>query len=458
MSLGFLIGVFVVALAFVLVSIIKFNLHPFLSLLLGGLIMGILAGLPLTDVSTGLAAGFGSTMQSIGILIILGVALGNLLHLSGCTSQIAALMLKATGQKRAGLAVNLTGYIVSIPVFFDAAFVILVNLVKSLSRKGKIPFVSLVTALAVGLITTHALVIPTPGPVAVAGTMEANVGWFLLYSIIVSLPASIVGGVVYGKLLGKNEKYANDFANAFDDVDEETEFESDKNLPSGGLGIFLIFLPIFIILLGTIASMVCEEGTMAYTVFAFLGDKNIALLIGGLVAFFALKKYIKESFNEMVTDATTQSGAILAITGAGGAFGNIINATGIGDQLVEGMTGLTEGAGVAMIIAAFVISQVLRAAQGSTTVALVTTSAIFAPIVAGMAGASPVLVGLAICAGGIGLSLPNDSGFWVVSRFSKFDVKETMKVWTVGGTLSGITALIIVIILSLFSSSLPGLM
>lgn len=458
MSLGFLIGVFVVALAFVLVSIIKFNLHPFLSLLLGGLIMGILAGLPLTDVSTGLAAGFGSTMQSIGILIILGVALGNLLHLSGCTSQIAALMLKATGQKRAGLAVNLTGYIVSIPVFFDAAFVILVNLVKSLSRKGKIPFVSLVTALAVGLITTHALVIPTPGPVAVAGTMEANVGWFLLYSIIVSLPASIVGGVVYGKLLGKNEKYANDFANAFDDVDEETEFESDKNLPSGGLGIFLIFLPIFIILLGTIAYMVCEEGTMAYTVFAFLGDKNIALLIGVLVAFFALKKYIKESFNEMVTDATTQSGAILAITGAGGAFGNIINATGIGDQLVEGMTGLTEGAGVAMIIAAFVISQVLRAAQGSTTVALVTTSAIFAPIVAGMAGASPVLVGLAICAGGIGLSLPNDSGFWVVSRFSKFDVKETMKVWTVGGTLSGITALIIVIILSLFSSSLPGLM
>ena len=193
MSLGLLLAIFAVALIFVLVSIIKFNLHPFLSLLLGGLIMGILAGMPLTDVSTGLASGFGSTMQSIGILIILGVALGNLLHLSGCTSQIAALMLKATGQKRAGLAVNLTGYIVSIPVFFDAAFVILVNLVKSLSRKGKIPFVSLVTALAVGLITTHALVIPTPGPVAVAGTMGANVGWFLLYSIIVSLPASIVG-------------------------------------------------------------------------------------------------------------------------------------------------------------------------------------------------------------------------------------------------------------------------
>lgn len=458
MSLGLLIVVFLIALIFVLVSIIKFDLHPFLALLIGGLLMGILSGMSLTDIATGLANGFGSTMTSIGILIILGVALGNLLHLSGCTSQIAALMLQMTGQKRAGLAVNLTGYIVSIPVFFDAAFVILVNLVKSLSRKGKIPFVSLVCALAVGLITTHALVIPTPGPVAVAGTMGANMGWFLLYSIIVSLPAAIIGGVVYGKFLGKSDKYANDFANAFDDVDEETEITSDKNLPSGGLGIFLIFLPIVIILLGTIMTMFLEEGTMAYIFFAFLGDKNMALLIGVLVAFFALKKYIKESFNEIVTDATTQSGAILAITGAGGAFGAIINATGIGDKLVAGMTGLTEGAGIAMIIAAFVISQVLRAAQGSTTVALVTTSAIFSPIVAGMAGASPVLVGLAICAGGVGLSLPNDSGFWVVNRFSKFDVKQTMKVWTVGGTISGVTALVIVIVLSLFSSVLPGLM
>lgn len=458
MSLGLLIVVFLIALIFVLVSIIKFDLHPFLALLIGGLLMGILSGMSLTDIATGLANGFGSTMTSIGILIILGVALGNLLHLSGCTSQIAALMLKMTGQKRAGLAVNLTGYIVSIPVFFDAAFVILVNLVKSLSRKGKIPFVSLVCALAVGLITTHALVIPTPGPVAVAGTMGANMGWFLLYSIIVSLPAAIIGGVVYGKFLGKSDKYANDFANAFDDVDEETEITSDKNLPSGGLGIFLIFLPIVIILLGTIMTMFLEEGTMAYIFFAFLGDKNMALLIGVLVAFFALKKYIKESFNEIVTDATTQSGAILAITGAGGAFGAIINATGIGDKLVAGMTGLTEGAGIAMIIAAFIISQVLRAAQGSTTVALVTTSAIFSPIVAGMAGASPVLVGLAICAGGVGLSLPNDSGFWVVNRFSKFDVKQTMKVWTVGGTISGVTALVIVIVLSLFSSVLPGLM
>ncbi len=457
MGLGLLLIVFAVSLVFVLVSIIKFNLHPFLSLLIGGLIMGILAGLPLTQVADGLAAGFGSTMQGIGILIILGVGLGHLLHISGCTSQIAAAMLKLTGQKRAGVAVNLTGYIVSIPVFFDAAFVILVNLVKSLSRKGKIPFVSLVTALSVGLIVTHAMVIPTPGPIAVAGTMGVNIGWFLLYSIVVSLPASLVGGVLYGKYLGGKAEYADDFANAFDDIEEE-EIQESADLPSGALGIFLIFLPIIIILIGTIASMLLEPGTSAYIFFSFIGNKNIALLIGLLAAFFSLRRYVKDSFNDVVTEAATQSGIILAITGAGGAFGAIINLTGIGEKLVGGMTGMTEGAGIAMIVAAFVISQVLRAAQGSTTVALVTTSAIFAPILAGMATVSPILVSLAICAGGIGLSLPNDSGFWVINRFSKFDVPGTIKVWTVGGTIAGLTALVILVVLSMFTGVLPGLL
>jgi len=459
MSLGMLLLVFAVSLVFVLVSIIKFKMHPFLSLLIGGLIMGILTGMKLTDLANGLAKGFGGTMEGIGIIIILGVALGHLLHISGATGQIAALMLRLTGQKHTPLAVALTGYIVSIPVFFDAAFVILINLVKSLSRKGKVPFITLVTALSVGLITTHALVIPTPGPIAVAGTMGANIGWFLLYSIIVSLPAALIGGVVYGKILGKKKEYATDFANDFDDVDDGNEIgKADDKLPSGGLGVFLIFLPIAIILMGTVASLFLEADTAAYVFFNFIGNKNIALLIGLIVAYICLRPYIKQSFNDVITEATTQSGIILAITGAGGAFGKIINDTGIGTTLVEGMSGLTAGAGIAMIIAAFVISQVLRAAQGSTTVALITTSAIFAPIVAGMASVSPVLVGLAICAGGIGISLPNDSGFWVVNRFSKFNLKQTMQVWTIGGTISGVTALVVIILLALLTNVLPGLL
>ena len=458
--LGVLLAIFFAALVFVLVSIIKFKLHPFLALLLGGLLMGILAGMPLDKTAAAMAAGFGGTMQGIGIIIVLGVALGSLLHVSGCTSQIAALLLRVTGTANTPMAIALTGYIVSIPVFFDAAFVILVNLVKTLSRQGRVPFATLVTALAVGLITTHAMVIPTPGPIAVAATMGVNIGWFLLYAIIASLAGVLVGGVVYGKYLGTREEYKNDFANAFaDELSEEEKREKEtKKLPSGELGIFLIFFPIFIILLGTVAGMFLDKGAAAHTFFVFIGDKNIALLLGLFMGFFCLRQYLEESFNDLVNEACTQSGIILAITGAGGAFGKIINETGIGKQLVEGMTGLTDGTGALVLVAAFIISQVLRAAQGSTTVALVTTAAIFAPVVTGLEGVSPLLAALAICAGGIGLSLPNDSGFWVINRFGKFDVPGTMRVWTVGGTISGVTALIVVLILSMFTTSLPGLL
>ena len=334
------------------------------------------------------------------------------------------------------------------------------HLVKTLSRQGRVPFATLVTALAVGLITTHAMVIPTPGPIAVAATMGVNIGWFLLYAIIASLAGVLVGGVVYGKYLGTREEYKNDFANAFaDELSEEEKREKEtKKLPSGELGIFLIFFPIFIILLGTVAGMFLDKGAAAHTFFVFIGDKNIALLLGLFMGFFCLRQYLEESFNDLVNEACTQSGIILAITGAGGAFGKIINETGIGKQLVEGMTGLTDGTGALVLVAAFIISQVLRAAQGSTTVALVTTAAIFAPVVTGLEGVSPLLAALAICAGGIGLSLPNDSGFWVINRFGKFDVPGTMRVWTVGGTISGVTALIVVLILSMFTTSLPGLL
>ncbi len=460
MATGQIILAFILALAFVLITIIKFNMHPFFSLLLGGLLMGVVSGIGLLEISGGLAKGFGNTMAGIGILIISGVILGELLHASGCMEEIANLFIKKLGIENTPLAMNITGYLVSIPVFFDAAFVILVNLAKSISQKGKIPFVSLVAALSVGLITTHAMVIPTPGPTAVAGTMGANVGWFIFYGIITSLIGSMAGGVIYGRYLGKTAEFKDNFAQDFETTEvAETKSEKGKK-PSGGMGILLILLPILFILVGTIVTMFVEKESAMHTVFGFIGDKNVALIASVLISYAVLKDYLKKDLNQITADATSQSGAILAITGAGGAFGSIIGLSGIGDVIVEGLSGITgsSGAGVVVILAAFMISALLRIAQGSTTVALVTTSAIFAPIVAGLAGTSPVLVGLAICAGGLGFSLPNDSGFWVVNRFSNFTTQQTLKVWTVGGSISGIVALLAVVVLSFLSGVLPGLM
>lgn len=464
-TLGWLVGAFVIALAYVLFTIIKLKMHPFLSLLTGGIIMGFLSKMPLAKIGNLMGSGFGNTLGGIGIIIVWGIVLGNLLHHSGCTEEIAALMLRVTGEKNATTAIALTGYIVSIPVFFDAAFVILINLVKQISRKGKIPFITLVVALANGLIVTHAMVIPTPGPLTVAGEFNVNLGAFFVYGAIASLTGVLVAGVLYAKRLGQSPEYANDFANAFEDeLVEDHSAGSGKAKPSGGLGIFLILLPIILILIGTIGTTIATEGTIPYDVLAFIGNKNVALMAGAIIAYVMLKKYIDQNLEEVITDSAKDAGIIFLITGAGGAFGAIINGTGIGDKIVEviegsGMTGAS--ATIVLILVGWFISQVLRAAQGSTTVALVTTSAILAPLVlqlnATSNAVSPVLVGLAICAGGIGLSLPNDSGYWVVNRFSKFSVKQTFQAWTIPGTIAGVTALVVIVVLSFMQSFLPGL-
>jgi GntP family gluconate:H+ symporter len=214
----------------------------------------------------------------------------------------------------------------------------------------------------------------------------------------------------------------------------------------------MLLLPIILILLNTITAVAFEKGSMVQAFFGFVGEKNVALFISVIVAAFALKPFIKENVQDIYVDAMKAAGIIIFITGAGGAFGNSIKASGIGDYLVTTMQNWS----IPLILFGWIFSQILRSAQGSTTVALVTTSAILGPVVAAQGG-SAMLVALAVCAGGIGLSLPNDSGFWVVNRFSNFGMKETFECWTIAGTITGITALIMIFILGLFQGILPGL-
>lgn len=444
-----LLIIFILGIATVLISIMKFKVNPFMSLVSVALLIGIASGMPLSQVANTISTGFGNTMGGIGIVIALGVILGEVLYRSGCTEQIANTMLRLCGVKNTNLAVNLTGYIVSIPVFFDAAFVILIALIKQLSRKSALSFAGMVTALAVGLISTQAIVLPTPGPLAVVEALQANLGLFLLYSIFIALPAALVGGVLYGKLVARwlPEPYAGD-----DIVEFEKELEEKTDKPSGGMAIGLILLPIVMILMGTIASLLLPKGSFAYEPFNFIGNKNIALLVGVLVAIVACRKYFSESIDDMINDCGKSIGIIFLITAGGGSFGAIINATGIADVVVSTMQNLN----MSLIILAWVLAQVMRLASGSTTVALVTTSAILAPVVAQM-NASPILIGLSICCGGIGLSMPNDSGFWIINRLTGFSVKDTIRTWVAGGTICGITGGICVLILSLFSGVLPGL-
>ncbi|GAB4368051.1 MAG: gluconate:H+ symporter [Spirochaetales bacterium] len=440
---------FFLAIALLLLSIIKYKINPFLALLGTAIVTGLLVMMPLKDIAGNIAAGFGNTLRGIGIVIGLGIILGQVLSEAHATDQIAHGMLEKFGERKAPTALAFSGYLISIPVFMDAAFVIMMPLARKLARITKTSALTMITALAVSTVTTHAMVIPTPGPAAVAGNMKVDFGLFILYGMIVAFPAVLVGALLYGKSLRNRFPMQTENNIALDSDENES---NNDNRPSLSLSLFTLLLPILLILIGSILNFILPKGSSLGMFSAFIGDKNIALFIGVVVAILALKKYFKRSLDEIIVEAAAASGMILLITGAGGSFGTIINQSGIGKFFVETMGNLN----ISPIILGWVLSQILRSAQGSTTVALITTSSILGPVAAQM-GASPILVGLAICAGGIGLSLPNDSGFWVVSRFGGLSVQDTFRTWTVGGTLSGLTGLLMVLILSIFSGVLPGL-
>ncbi|NDL67256.1 GntP family permease [Anaerotalea alkaliphila] len=446
-----LLVVFTISIAVLLLLIIKFKLNPFIALLMTAILTGFLVRMPVDEVSSTISKGFGNTLAGIGIVIGLGIIFGNILAESRATEAIARGLLKRTGDNKAALAVTVAGFLISIPVFMDAAFVIMMPIVKYVAKATKKSLLVFVTALGVGTIVGHAVVIPTPGPLAVAANVNANVGYFILYSLIVAIPAVLVAGWLYGKSFNALPAYQ------FDEKDEKAYEEAQKNvheLPSFGLSMGTLLLPILLILVANIILTAVSPEAPIVPFVKFIGDKNIALLIGILVAFMALRKYLKKTLSNIVLESADSAGLILLITGAGGAFGSVINGSGIGAYLVDSMSTLN----VPIILLGFVLSGVLRVSQGSTTVAIVTTSSILGAAIAGT-GVSPILVGLAICAGGVGLSLPNDSGFWVLSRFSGISVNDTLKTWTAGGTIAGLVVFAMVMLLSALNSlvGLPGL-
>lgn len=445
-----LILIFLLSLGALFFLILKLKLEPFLALIGVALATALVIGIPVAEVPGIVAGGFGATLTGVGILIGLGVVFGQFLAASGAIERIAQAVLRVFGVQKSPAGLALTGTAVSIPVFFDAAFVILSGLIKSLSKKTGISIVSFVTALGVGLIVSHSMIAPTPGPLVVAENTGSDLGLFILYGIICAIPATLVGGYLYGMFIGKHVK-----SDVTTDETEEAAATAEAAAPrkqiSTGLSFAMLALPIVLILINTVSNLFIAEGSLS-TALGFIGDKNVALFISVIVAIVVLQPYISAPKQELYTEAINSAGLIILVTGAGGAFGAVINQSGIGDHLIATMQSWS----IPVLLLAFIFSQILRASLGSATVALVTTSSIMGPLAVDL-GVAPVLLGLAICAGATGLSLPNDSGFWVVNKFGKLTIPQTLKAWTVGGFLAGLTALTMVYILSLFSGVLPGL-
>ena len=428
----------IVIVVLMVIAASRYNFHPFLSLLLAGIAMGFVGGLNETEVTNTLMSGFGKTLGSIGIIIAFGTIIGSYLEKSGGAKTLANWALKLIGKNRSALAMNITGFIVSIPVYCDSGFIILSSLNKAISKKTKIPLVVLGVSLAAGLYATHVFVPPTPGPLAATAALEADLGLVIILGLIVAIPVSLVG-FFWAKYFGKRIKTETSKTSM-------PESKTEK-LPRANLAFAPIIVPIMLIALNSISNYPTHpfgEGNIA-SVINFIGNPIIALFIGVFLAFKLKSKITKETHFNWVTSGLKEAGIIILITGAGGAFGAILRATGIGEIIGNSFSDLQLG-----LLLPFIIAAVLKSAQGSSTVAIITTAAIIAPILESFGLDSSLgraLSVLSIGAGAMTVSHLNDSFFWVVAQFTEIDTATALKTQTVSTLFQGLTGISIVMII-----------
>ena len=435
------------AVVFIIIATTRLNLHPFLALLIAAFGYGILCSkMSLEDVVQSVNAGFGGTIGHIGIVILAGAVIGTFLEKSGGAYTLAESILKLVGRKNVPLAMGIIGYIVSIPVFCDSAFVILSPLGRALSKKAKISLAASAMALSLGLYVTHTLIPPTPGPIAAAGLLGADLGLVILWGALVSIVALAAGWLF-------SVKYA-----ARIHIDPEKGFE-ESNLekttaeaPSALKSIIPILLPIVLIVLksiGDLNSHPFSDGNIA-AVIDFIGQPVVALLIGVFFAFLLPKKLTTDmlSASGWVGQAVIAAATIIIITGCGGAFGKVLQNSGISD-VVENYLGQSAGLSIWL---PFVLAAALKTAQGSSTVAIITTAGIMAPLLGTLGLETPTakaLVVVAIGAGSMVVSHANDSYFWVVTGLSGMTVKQGYKLQTLGTLVEGAAAAVALWIISL---------
>ncbi|MCI7808718.1 GntP family permease [bacterium] len=452
MSTTWILIVFFLSLFILLFGIIKLKMNSGVMMLITALITGILLRMDATTLIKTTASGFGNMMAALGIVVGLGSILGGILSESGATDQLALSMLKTFGSKHANLALNGTGYLISIPVFMGPAYIILNPICTTLAKHTKRNVIGYTTALVVGLMCTHCLVIPTPGPLAVAGTMGANIGLFILYSLIVSLPASLVGGWLYGNFLDKKFSSAKEDAVSDNEAISEIEKSAKAVHPSAGSALFLILLPIILILFATLMPYVTSAGwVLAICTFLSASNGVGALTISVIAAWLMLRKYIDKTPAKVFSSSLNDVGDVFFILAASGSYGAIISASGIGTVL----SGFVSASGIPLFVMAFIMSVLLKAALGSSATALVTTASLMAPMLT--AGTNPIIVGLAICLGGLGICLPTDGAFWEVKEFNGLSMKETFIAHTGGNLIACIVGFVVLCLLALCSGFLPGL-
>ena len=445
-----LIIAFVVAIIAMILLISKLKVHPFLAIMGISLLLAIVAGIPLTQIPGVIGAGFSGTFTSIGIVIILGAFIGSVLEKTGAALKLADMVIRLVGEKNPQLAIELMGWVVSIPVFCDSGFVILNPIRKALVKRTGVSSVAMTVCLSCGLYIAHVFIPPTPGPIAAAQTL--GVGDSLLLVIGLGVLCSIcplIAGLIYAKFIGKKIKSADEITDSGEIVKTYEELKAEYGkLPGGFNALAPLIVPILLMALSSIVSMAKWTGAVA-DLLTFLGTPIMALAVGTVLAIIQLFTAGKQKdFYNLTNETLKTVGPILFVTAAGGVLGKVISSSDMVNFITEHASVL-QAMG---IFFPFLLSAILKSAQGSSTVAITTTAGIVAPLLPVLGFTAPVeiaLVVMAIGAGAMTVSHANDSYFWVVTNFGEMKPEEGYKTQTLMTLVIGIAAMIEIFILSL---------
>lgn len=440
-----------IVIIFIIVATAKLKWHPFLVLILSAFLVALFYQVPIATVPKTIAEGFGNILGYIGLVIVFGTIIGLILEKTGAAIVMAETVIKLLGERFPTLTMSIVGAVVSIPVFCDSGFVILNSLKESLANRLKVSNVAMSVALATGLYSTHTFVPPTPGPIAAAGNLglETNLGLVIAMGLLVSVVAVTAGWLWSQRFLTAIPEADNSLMST-DKAAVMQAREQYGQLPSATMAFLPIIVPIILICLASIVAFPSKplgSGLLAQLL-GFVGHPLSALLIGLFLSFLLIKGNNKSQLiSDSIAEGLTVAAPILLITGAGGAFGAMLKATSVGTYLGETLSSLGLG-----ILMPFIVSAALKTAQGSTTVALVTTSALVAPMLGQIGMDSDmgrVLCVMAIGAGAMTVSHANDSYFWVVSQFSRMSVPQAYKAHTVATGIQGVVSMVFIWLLSI---------
>ena len=433
-----------IGLVILLVLIIKFNVQAMIAILVGAIAIGLIGGMPLSDLVTAVNDGIGNTLKGIALLVGLGSMFGAILEMSGGAQTLAVTLVRKFGDEKAAWALGITGLVIAMPVFFDAGLIILIPLAFSLAKRTNRSSLHYVIPLLAGLAVGHAFIPPTPGPVLVATMLNVELGWVILVGVFCGIVAMIVAGPIWGSICGKKfnvpvpERVASQ-----ENIDE-------SKLPKFGTIVGIILIPLVLIILSSITGVVPALSGVQ-PIFAFLGEPFVALLIATIAAMFLLGTrhgYTMKELEKVMTKSLEPTGLILLVTACGGVLRYVLQYSGLGDVIGNAVSTLN----LPLVVLAFIIAVLVRISVGSATVAMTMAAGIVAAL-PGISDLSPMYlacVTAAVAGGATVCSHFNDSGFWLVKSLVGMDEKTTLRTWTIMETLVGCSGFIVALIISFF--------